>query len=75
MLLRAMAQGFYISRSIMTDSSMVTPVEKNITMTKFHVSAYSICFYVCIGRFLWHRVHIRQELISLRFLPPFFFWL
>lgn len=44
MLFRGMVQGFYISRYITADGSIVTPVEKNIVMSNFQMSASRRCF-------------------------------
>lgn len=75
MLFRATVQEFYISRYITTDSSVVTPVEKNIIRNKFQMSAYRRCF-LCLR---W-QIPLAQSphstgLDILRFLPLLLFWL
>lgn len=45
MLFKAVVQEFYLSKYVTTDSSIVTPVEKNVVMDKFQMSAYRICFF------------------------------
>lgn len=80
MLFRRMVQGFYISRYITADSSIVTHVEKNIVMNKFQMSASRRCF-LCLR---WQIPLARSphstgvdilSFLFFGFLPPLFFWL
>ena len=74
MLFMVMVQGFYISRYIIADSGLVTPLEKNIMMNKFQMSAYRsfLCLHSQVP--LAQSPHLTGAEIS-RFLPHFFFWL
>lgn len=72
MLFMAMVQGFYISRYIIADSGLVTPLEKNIMMNKLQMSAYRRSFLCLHSQVpLAQSPHLTGAEIS-RFLPHFF---